>query len=171
MQIRALKTHEVDLHRSLRLRALQDAPDSFGETLAEAELRPLSYWQELTRSVTEPGQHVMFLACEDSAVQGSAYGLINRDRPHAGRVGGMWVDPRWWRQGIGLALLEAVIAWADDRKFMTLGLWAPAHRPDGVALYRKMGFHETGKHRPLPSNFALTIIEMECRLQDSKTFK
>lgn len=171
MQIRALKAHEVALHRSLRVRASRDAPDSFGETWAEAERRPLSYWQELTRSVTEPGQHIMFLACEDSAIQGSAYGLIDRDRPSAGRVGGMWVDPRWRRQGIGRALPEAVFAWADDRKFTTLGLWAPAHCPAAVAMYRKMRFHKTGKQRSLPSNPALSIMEMECRLQDSKAFK
>jgi len=27
-------------------------------------MRPISYWQELTRSVAEPGRDVMFLACE-----------------------------------------------------------------------------------------------------------
>ena len=164
MQIRTLKSYEVELHRSLRLRALRDAPDSFGETWAEAERQPFEYWQNLTRSVTEPGPHVMFLACQNSGVQGATYGLVDPDRPCAGRVGGMWVDPRWRRQGIGRALLKAVSAWADDRKFTTLGLWAPAHRPAAVALYRKMGFHETGKHRPMPSDAALNIIEMECRL-------
>lgn len=60
MQIRRLEATEVDLHRSLRLRALQDAPNSFGETWAEAERQPLEYWQNLTRSVTEPGPYVMF---------------------------------------------------------------------------------------------------------------
>lgn len=164
MQIRTLKAHEVDLHRSLRLRALGDAPDSFGETLDEVELRPLAYWQKLTHSVTEPGPHVMFLACQNNTVQGSVYGLIDRDRPHAGRVGGMWVNPLWRRQGIGLALLEALFAWADERKFTTLGLWAPAHRPAAVSLYRKMGFHETGNQRSHPANPVLNIIEMECKL-------
>lgn len=47
MQIRALEPHEVSLHRELRLRALRDAPDAFGETFAEAEAQPISYWEEL----------------------------------------------------------------------------------------------------------------------------
>lgn len=161
VRIRPLKAHEVDLHRSLRLRALRVAPDSFGETLAEAELRPREYWREQTRSVTEPGAHIMFLACQDSGVHGSIYGLIDRDRPHAGRVGGMWVDSHWRRQGIGRALLEAVFAWADEQNFTSLGLWAPAHSLAAVSLYRQMGFHKTGKQRSLPSNPALSIIEME----------
>jgi hypothetical protein len=34
--LRRLASHEADLHRELRLRALDDAPDSFGETFTEA---------------------------------------------------------------------------------------------------------------------------------------
>ncbi len=164
MPIRTLKAHEVDLHRSLRLRALQDAPNSFGETWAEAALRPLEYWREQTRAVTEPGPHVMFLAYGDNGVQGSTYGLVDRDRAQAGRVGGMWVDPRWRRQGVGLALLTAVFGWAVKHQFKTLGLWAPAHCPAAIALYQKMGFRESGKPRSLSANSAVTIIEMECKL-------
>lgn len=164
MQIRTLKAHEVDLHRSLRLRALQDAPNSFGETLAEAELRPLEYWQKSTHSVTETGTHVMFLAYQNNGVHGSTYGLIDHDRPYAGRVGGMWVDSCWRRQGVGRFLLEAVFAWADEREFTTLGLRAPAHSSAAVSLYRKIGFCETGEQRSLPSNITLNIIEMTCKL-------
>ncbi|MDB9526322.1 GNAT family N-acetyltransferase [Oscillatoria sp. CS-180] len=162
MQIRTLQFHEVKLHRSLRLRALRDAPDSFGETLAEAELRPLEYWQEQTRTVTESGSHIMFLACQHNTVQGSTYGLTDHDCLRIGRIGGMWVDSRWRRQGIGRALLEAVLAWANGRNFTTLGLWAPAHCPAAVSLYRKLGFRETGNQRSLPYNPALNILEMEC---------
>ncbi len=164
MQIRTLETHEVELHRQLRLLALRDAPNAFGETFEDAEARPLSYWEDLTRSVTEPGQHVMFLACEDDAVQGSTYGLIDRDRRDAGRVGGMWVKPLWRRQGIGRALLGEVFAWARDRKLMRLGLWAPPHSRGACTLYHDAGFHETGHRQALPTNPGLEIIEMAIEL-------
>ena len=55
MHLRRLESYEVDLHREIRLRALQGAPDSFGESYAEVAAMPVSYWQNLTRSVTEPG--------------------------------------------------------------------------------------------------------------------
>jgi GNAT superfamily N-acetyltransferase len=164
MHIRALKAHEVGLHRSLRLRALRDTPEAFGETLAEAELQPGEYWRDQTRAVTESSYHAMFLACQNNAVHGSTYGLTDRDLPRAGRVGGMWIDSRYRRQGIGRALLEAVFACADERNFTSLGLWAPAHSPAAVSLYRQMGFYETGKQRSLPSNTTLNIIEMACKL-------
>lgn len=91
MQIRTLKSHEVELHRSLRLRALRDAPNSFGETLAEAELRPLEYWQEQTRAVTESGSHVMFLACQDNYV----------------------IHNQFWRQGFGKEAVAAARGWGN----------------------------------------------------------
>ena len=99
----------MELRRELRLRALGDAPESFGETAAEAEARPTSYWEDLTRSVTEPGCHVMFLADEGRDPVGSAYGLLDRDRVQAGRVGGMWVDPAWRRRGVGRLLYKAPV--------------------------------------------------------------
>lgn len=164
MNIRPLQSHEVSLHRELILRALKDSPDSFGSTFAETETQPTPYWQNLTRSVTEPDRHVMFVAYAGESVCGSIYGLLQRERSGAGRVGGMWVDPAWRRQGIGRALLQAVFIWARQRNLKQLGLWAPAHSPAAVGLYHQAGFQETGRRRPLPSNPLLEIIEMECDL-------
>jgi GNAT superfamily N-acetyltransferase len=164
VEVRKLAPHELNLHRDLRLRALGDAPDSFGETIAEAAARPASYWEQLTRSVTQPGQDVMFLACDGHDVVGSAYGLVDRARPDAGRVGGMWVEPAWRRHGVGRALLREVIDWGRARAFRRLGLWAPDHDPGTIALYSRAGFRQTGDRRPLPTNPSLSIIAMEIEL-------
>ena len=154
----------MNLHRDIRLQALRDAPDAFGTIASEAEARPLSYWEDLTRAVTEPGQQVMCLACEGDTVLGCTYGLLDRDRREVGRVGGMWVTPAARRQGVGRALLQAVMAWARGRHLQRLELWAPAHSPAAVALYQQAGFRETGQRKPLPTIPALQIIEMACEL-------
>jgi hypothetical protein len=57
------------------------------------------------------------------------------------------------------------MAWARGRQLTHLGLWAPAHRPAAVALYRQAGFRETGRRGPLPNHPALEIIEMACELR------
>jgi len=160
IRIRALAPNESDLHRAVRLGALQDAPDSFGETFAEAAAKPMTFWEELTRSVTEPERHVMFLAFERQDVVGCVYGLVNRQRSDHGRVGGMWVNPVARRRGIGQALLEAVIAWSRRRGFKGLGLWAPAHSPAALALYAKAGFRETGIRQTMPTYPTREIVEM-----------
>src|SRR5262249_41114536 len=126
--------------------------------------RPASYWEELTRSVTEPGRHVMFLACEGDAIHGSTYGLRDPENGDAGRVGGTWVAASRRRQGVGKALLQAVFFWARERGFSRLRLWAPAASTAALALYRQAHFGVTGQRRPLPTNAALEIVELECTL-------
>ena len=113
-KLRRLAGREVDLHKALRLRALRDSPDSFGESLEEAAGQDVAYWRELTAAVTAPGPQVMLLACDGDAVLGSAYGLIDRENAAAGRIGGMWVQPERRGEGVGRALLAALFAWAQD---------------------------------------------------------
>lgn len=159
IRIRSLQPDEAVLHREVRLRALRESPDSFGETAAQAQ--PQSYWEDLTRSVTSPAGGIMLLACEGSVVWGSAYGLLDRERTDAGRIGGMWVDPSRRRQGTGRALVQAVVSWARERGLKRVGLWAPAANVGAIALYRGAGFVETGAQRPLRTGAAIRIVEME----------
>jgi hypothetical protein len=84
MQIRPLEPHAVTLHRELRLRALRDAPDSFGVTCVDTEAQPPSYWETLACALIEPGGHVMFLAWEGDTVCGWTYGFLDRQRGNAG---------------------------------------------------------------------------------------
>ncbi|MFI5374355.1 MAG: GNAT family N-acetyltransferase [Candidatus Rokuibacteriota bacterium] len=164
VDLRRLAPHEVELHQDLRLRALRDAPDSFGETAADAATRSRAYWEELTRAVTTPGGQAMFLACEDAHVIGTVYGLLDRERGAAGRVGGMWVEAAWRGQGVGRRLLLEVLGWARARGLSRLGLWAPAHSPAAIALYSRAGFRDTGDRRPLPGNASLQLVAMEAEL-------
>ena len=164
MIIRTLEPQEVSFHRELRIRVLRDSPDSFRETASEAEGRPRSYWEDLTRSVTEPNRHVMFVAFEGDAIAGTTYGLLDRERSDAGRVGGLWVAPSQRRCGVGSALLAAVLVWARERGLKRLGLWAPVSVPAAVALYSRAGFKGTGRQRPMPGNADLQISEMEIEL-------
>ncbi|WNZ25968.1 GNAT family N-acetyltransferase [Leptolyngbya sp. NK1-12] len=164
MPIRRLEPHEINLHREIRLRALHDSPNSFGETLAEAEAKPIAYWEALTESVTT-GSHVMFLAYNSDTIQGCVYGLLDREREQAGRIGGMWVAPAYRRQGIGQTLLEAVLAWAAEQGLTHLGLWAPVANPAAIHLYQNAGFRPTGQQKVLSAaNTPLQIVEMELNI-------
>ena len=93
MIVRRLQTHEAPLFKALRLQALADAPDAFARTYAEISVKPEAYWEEMTRSVTEPGRNTMFVAEEAAAPAGMAFGLIDREDRGLAGLGGMWVAP------------------------------------------------------------------------------
>lgn len=164
MRLRRLKPHESNLLRELRLAALLDAPASFRDTYVDIAARPLSYWEELTRSVTQADQNVMFLACEEDRPVGLAFGLVDRAQDRTGRVGGVWVDPAWRRRGIGEALLLEVVDWARARGFERLRLWRVVDAVGPGSLYSKLGFEETGTQQPLSEESALSVAEMELLL-------
>jgi len=73
----------------------------------------------------------------------STYGLLDRDRPGAGRVGGMWVAPASRRRGVG-RLSCGGVDWAASVELTGLGLWAPARSPGAIALYSREGFERPG---------------------------
>jgi GNAT superfamily N-acetyltransferase len=158
--IRKLEPHEVVLHRDLRLCALRDSPDSFADSATDVEAKPFSYWETLTRSVTEPRRHVMYLACDGDNNLGSIYGLRDSERRDMAGVGGMWVTPSHRRNGIGRALLEAALSWAYMHGFKHVDLWAPSANVAALALYQQAGFRETGRRRTLPTNDAIVIVEL-----------
>jgi hypothetical protein len=54
---------------------------------------PAEYWDELTRAVTAPDRHAMFLACADVEVTGCTYGLVDG-------VGGGSVPSPWGRSRV-----------------------------------------------------------------------
>jgi hypothetical protein len=94
MTVRRLRADETALFRALRLRALADAPDAFAHTHAEISAKPDEYWQELTRSVTGPDRHAMFVAEVDGTAIGMAFGLLDREQTARAHLGGMWSRPR-----------------------------------------------------------------------------
>jgi GNAT superfamily N-acetyltransferase len=109
--------------------------------------------RSLTRSVTEPERHVMLVASEGEHVLGSAYGLIDRDRSEAARVGGTWVEPAWRRRGVGRALLQEMFGWAREHGLSRHGLWARHTAPPRWLYTAKRVFERPApvdNFRPIP---------------------
>ena len=59
---------------------------------------------------------------------------------------GMNVAREWRGRGVGSALLAAAIEWARERGLHKLSLGVFAHNAAAIALYRKFGFVEEGRH-------------------------
>jgi GNAT superfamily N-acetyltransferase len=160
VSIRRLRADEAALFKSLRLRALADAPDAFAHTYDEIVSKPDAYWEEMTRSVTGLARHAMFVAEAEAAAVGMAFGTIDRERADRAHLGGMWVDPRSRGSGVGRALGDAVLAWARERGLADIVLWVTEGNAKAEALYARLGWTRTGRSDRLPSNPHLAIHEM-----------
>lgn len=56
----------------------------------------------------------------------------------------MYIDPKYWRSGIGTKLLEKVFNWAKNEAFQEITLWVLRQNRIGISFYNKMGFNEDG---------------------------
>lgn len=147
--IRALRSGEVDLWRSIRLRALREAPDAFGTTYEEAIAAPAEQWQRNVESATAPdGLQAIYLAEIGDTVAGCARVSRDPERTTA-LVTSMWVDPAARRQGVAAALLMACERWARDHECDVVELEVAEQNSGARLLYGRVGFVETGEVREL----------------------
>lgn len=157
MAIRVLQDKEWERARNLRLRALADAPESFGSSLDEEERLSDSAWRE---RLAPSDSLIWFVeATDDDEFVGMAVGTLDEPSKTA-YLFGMWVEPGRRRSGIGKRLVETLIEWGRARGAVRVELEVNERVKPAVALYQACGFTPTGRSRPLPSNPSATFLEM-----------
>jgi GNAT superfamily N-acetyltransferase len=131
--------------RALRLRALADAPDAFGTTLAEDEARPEASW----RARLDDPACATFLAKDEGRDVGVVFAAPFEGRGGAGLFG-LWVAPEARGTGVGEALVREVVAWARAAGHGRLALDVGDANAPAIALYARTGFVPTGRTGTLP---------------------
>ena len=143
MVLRVVGADDWPVWRELRLASLTDAPEAFWSTLADwsgpndTEAR----WRE--RLSTTPFNLV-------AEVDGVAVGMVSAGEPWEGgadsevELASMWVAPGGRGQGVGDALIEAVVDWAREQGFGRLVLWVRQGNARAVSLYERSGFVDDG---------------------------
>ena len=146
--------------RELRLRALADAPLAFGSTLAREEAFAEGVWQDRAALGATGESQVTFVAEDGECWVGMVTGLVaGPDEPRPELVG-MFVEPASRGRGIGAALVEAVAAWARERRMARLYLWVTSTNQAALVLYRRCDFRPTGRRQPLDHTPSLSELEM-----------
>jgi GNAT superfamily N-acetyltransferase len=165
-RIRQLAREEWCLLRGLRLSALTDAPDQFGETHALASQRSAEDWLDLTLSDTPGAAFGTLIAELDGVAVGMAFAIQDRSNAATGRLGGMWVRPNARGIGIGTALVGAVVDWCRSAGMRRVRLWVV---PSTAAekLYRSAQFIATGTQKAFPGNDSRSVIEMQLDLGET----
>jgi GNAT superfamily N-acetyltransferase len=136
VELHRVLPQDWEMWREVRLRALADAPDAFGSTLAD--------WQganDLERRWRERlGAVPLNLVAVSSGVtvaQASGTGL---DESGVSELISMWIAPDERGRGVGDSLVAAIAEWARDQGGTTLSLWVKSMNVEAIALYERNGF-------------------------------
>lgn len=151
------------LFRAVRLRALTDAPTSFGGSLDETLARSDEFWVLRAAAAAGGDDQAIWFARDDDRV----VGLVGAYVPDAGtepRLVSMWVDPASRGRGVGARLIDAVVAWAVDVGAGGIVLDVESSNVAARSLYERAGFRPTGRSASLPSDPSLTTDELRREL-------
>ena len=144
MKIERLTAKDGDRLRAIRLRSLRDVPDAFAATYDEAvALAPEVWTRQLERLAT-------FVASAGGADVGLVRGALHDQSPDVAYLISMWVAPEARRQGIGSALVEAIVQWARAQGLRQVLLDVSEANVPAMAFYTRKGFVPTGKVGALP---------------------
>jgi GNAT superfamily N-acetyltransferase len=128
--------------RELRLRALEESPDAFLATLAEAQARTDEEWRDWVTS------GAIFV---DDAFGGMAGGFVTDEGDVM--LWGMWVAPDRRGSGLAEALARAVIEWARAEGVTRVVLWVVIGNSRAERFYGRLGFRRTGVTAELRNGF------------------
>ncbi len=138
LHIRRIGPDEWQVFRGIRLAALQEAPYAFGSTYeAEVGAGEESWRHRLS-------ERTRFVAEIDAQVVGTV-GAGPGEFSGAAALTALWVDPGFRGQGVGSALVEAVLDWAKSQGFSQVLLWVTEVNHKAERLYERQGFARTGR--------------------------
>jgi GNAT superfamily N-acetyltransferase len=158
--VRRLALGDVEIFRAVRLAALQDSPDAFGESLEAARQ---SDWSARTASGSTFTDRAVFVAVVDEQAIGMVF-VRCEEPPAPAFLGGMWVHPQFRRQGIGRVLVARGLDFLHSATQRSVALWVTTAHKDVLEFYRALGFRETGATASLRPGSPLGITELHLRL-------
>ena len=162
-RIEELDVTQLERLKAVRVRALADAPDAFGATLADTLEQDDAWWEGTFArgswwvAVDERGDDVGLVA---GAFRSDVLGREGE----VPWVFSMWVAPQHRGTGLASALLDAVVAWAARRGAEVVGLDVTDRMPRARRFYLRYGFTPTGVTEPLRRDPSITLEEMSLPL-------
>lgn len=150
--IRRVTEGDVELVRSLRLRALADAPYAFSATYESVLNRPMEVWRGRVEAWVKADMETCFLGFHDDAVCGMC-GVECSDGPRANLVA-LWVEPAVRGTGLARELVEVVCAFARSARATEISAWVFEQNGLARRFYEGVGFIVQTDRRPCGSDLA-----------------
>jgi ribosomal protein S18 acetylase RimI-like enzyme len=131
--------------RTVRLRALKDAPNAFASSYERESRFTDDVWTQRLTSGS-----ATFIAQTNGSTIGICTGLPSDNG--AVELVGMWVDPAARGSGVGWQLGQTLVTWAAAQGADRVHLWVTGTNARATRFYTKLGFTLTGEQQPLPSD-------------------
>lgn len=147
--------------RDLRLRALAEAPDAFGQLLASTQTRTDAEWEA---SMVPTANRAQLLAEDAGTAIGMAVLMISAGDPSRAHLYAMWVPPEARRRQVGRRLVHAATDWARMNGVREIELCATTTNSAAYQMYLATGFVDTGRREPLREGATIETHVMVARL-------
>lgn len=146
--VRRLTPDDAPSYQALRLRGLAEHPEAFTSSAEEEATRPLQWAQDRLRAAAARPNDFFLGAYRADALLGIV-GVQGRYRPkerHNATVVGMYVVPEVSGQGVGRALMQALLRDAAQLPGLEqLDLTVTEGNDAARTLYARCGFTEWGR--------------------------
>ncbi|MFB3894689.1 MAG: GNAT family N-acetyltransferase [bacterium] len=138
MEIRRIKAQDWEIFKSMRLAALLQNGNQFGQTYEQVKEYSDTRWQEETKKAAESDELYLVLAFDKDNPIGIT-GCVRT--PDFGKIFAVWVDPPHRGKSIGRRLVSAImdIAGCEVYKLTVVADNLPA-----IRTYANLGFVATG---------------------------
>src|SRR5579859_3992569 len=159
IEIRPITKSNASAFKTVRLRALQEAPYAFGSSYSQASQFADSEWQaRVQRMNGDVG--VGYLAMDGENVCGIVGSFVDQADPTRAHLVSMWTAPSHRQQGIGRLLVKEVFDWARRQNARTVLLMVTSNNEPAIHFYQRLGFSKTGRMEPYPNDPAILEYEM-----------
>jgi len=157
--VREARADDWIVWRDLRLRALADAPDAFGETLADARRLSEAQWRGHVAARPDAAPLIV-------EHRGTPAGMVVvvATTPVVAPLSAEWVAPETRRLGAGGDLVRAALRWARARAILDVRLHVSETEPGARALYAAHGFRADGRDQVLRPGSPIRSEGMAVRL-------
>ena len=151
IEVRKVLAYEFNLVRSIRTRALTDAPYAFGGTLEKAVNKPIKEYEFDTKRWAESEESTLFIAFNSGEAVGKAGAFFEKESDRA-FLCSLWVAPECRKSGIGKKIVSTVTSWLRNRGATTIYAWVANSNHSAIDFYKSIGFKSTNETKRLPSN-------------------
>lgn len=157
--IEPITPQNVFLFKTVRLCALEDAPQAFSATYAkESQFADAEWLQRAERMNGQRGAG--FLAMDGDHACGIVGAFLDSNDRTRAQLVSMWTAPTHRHRGIGRLLVNEVLRWAHLRGADTLLLMVTSNNEPAIRFYERLGFTRTGRTEPYPNDPGVIEYEM-----------